>query len=164
METVELDEVDKKILYELQKDARATSSSDIAAELEISSSTVRNRIHSLEEEGVIRGYHIDIDYEKAGYPLFTKIICSAPISEREELADEARQVEGVTAVREIMTGQRNVYVNAIGRSHDDLSRVGRDLSDLGLTVVDEQLIRDEYYCPYHGFLLRDEVQGQDEDI
>jgi DNA-binding Lrp family transcriptional regulator len=164
METVELDEVDKKILYELQKDARATSSSDIAAELDISSSTVRNRIHRLEEEGVIRGYHIDIDYEKAGYPLFTKIICSAPISEREELADEARQVEGVTAVREIMTGQRNVYVNAIGRSHDDLSRVGRDLSDLGLTVVDEQLIRDEYYCPYHGFLLRDEGQGQNENI
>jgi DNA-binding Lrp family transcriptional regulator len=164
METVELDEVDKKILYELQKDARATSSSDIAAELDISSSTVRNRIHRLEEEGVIRGYHIDIDYEKAGYPLFTKIICSAPISEREELADEARQVEGVTAVREIMTGQRNVYVNAIGRSHDDLSRVGRDLSDLGLTVVDEQLIRDEYYCPYHGFLLRDGGQGQNENI
>jgi DNA-binding Lrp family transcriptional regulator len=164
METVELDEVDKKILYELQKDARATSSSDIAAELDISSSTVRNRIHRLEEEGVIRGYHIDIDYEKAGYPLFTKIICSAPISEREELADEARQVEGVTAVREIMTGQRNVYVNAIGRSHDDLSRVGRDLSDLGLTVVDEQLIRDEYYCPYHGFLLRDGSQGQNENI
>ena len=164
METVELDEVDKKILYELQKDARATSSSDIAAELDISSSTVRNRIHRLEEEGVIRGYHIDIDYEKAGYPLFTKIICSAPISEREELADEARQVEGVTAVREIMTGQRNVYVNAIGRSHDDLSRVGRDLSDLGLTVVDEQLIRDEYYCPYHGFLLRDGNQGQNENI
>jgi DNA-binding Lrp family transcriptional regulator len=156
METVELDEVDKKILYELQKDARATSSSDIAAELDISSSTVRNRIHRLEEEGVIRGYHIDIDYEKAGYPLFTKIICTAPISEREELADEARQVEGVTAVREIMTGQRNVYVNAIGRSHDDLSRVGRDLSDLGLTVVDEQLIRDEYFCPYHGFLLMNE--------
>jgi Lrp/AsnC family leucine-responsive transcriptional regulator len=157
METVELDEVDKQILYELQKDARDTSSSDIASELDISSSTVRNRIHRLEDEGVIRGYHIDIDYEKAGYPLFTKIICTAPISEREELADEARRVNGVTAVREIMTGQRNVYVNAIGQSHDDLSRIGRDLSDLGLTVVDEQLIRDEYFCPYHGFLLREEA-------
>jgi Lrp/AsnC family leucine-responsive transcriptional regulator len=154
MDTVELDEVDKQILYELQKDARTTSSSDIAGELDISSSTVRNRIQKLEDEGVIRGYHIDIDYEKAGYPLFTKIICTAPISEREELADEARQVESVTAVREIMTGQRNVYVNAIGRSHDDLSRIGRELSELGLTIVDEQLIRDEYYCPYHGFLLR----------
>ncbi|MCX2818465.1 Lrp/AsnC family transcriptional regulator [Haladaptatus sp. F3-133] len=154
MDTVELDEIDRQILYELQKDARTTSSSDIAGELDISSSTVRNRIQKLEDEGVIRGYHIDIDYEKAGYPLFTKIICTAPISEREELADEARQVESVTAVREIMTGQRNVYVNAIGRSHDDLSRIGRELSELGLTIVDEQLIRDEYYCPYHGFLLR----------
>jgi len=152
METVELDDVDEQILYELQKDARTTSSSDIAAELDISSSTVRNRIQRLEDEGVIRGYHLDIDYEKAGYPLFTKIICTAPISERDELANKARRVNGVTAVREIMTGERNVYVNAIGGSHDELNRIGRELSDLGLTVVDEQLIRDEYICPYHGFL------------
>jgi Lrp/AsnC family leucine-responsive transcriptional regulator len=154
MKNGELDEVDRQILYELQQDARTTSSSEIADELDISSSTVRNRIQKLEGEGVIRGYHIDIDYEKAGYPLFTKIICTAPISDREELANEARKVSGVTAVREIMTGQRNVYVNAIGESHDDLSRVGRELNEIGLTIVDEQLIRDEYYCPYHGFLSK----------
>lgn len=152
MKDGEIDEVDRRVLYHLQKDARTTSSGDIAEEVGISASTVRNRIQKLEEEGVIRGYHIDIDYEKAGYPLFTKIICTAPISEREELADEARRVSGVTAVREIMTGQNNVYVNAIGKSHDDLSRIGRDLNEIGLEVVDEKLIRDEYYCPYHGFL------------
>jgi hypothetical protein len=58
----------------------------------------------------------------------------------------------VTAVREIMTGKRNVYVNAIGRSHDDLNRIAGELDELGLDIVDEQLIRDEYVCPYHGFL------------
>jgi DNA-binding Lrp family transcriptional regulator len=152
MKNGELDGVDRQILYELQQDARTTSSGDIADKLDISSSTVRNRIQKLERQGVIRGYHIDIDYEKAGYPLFTKIICTAPISDRGELANEARKVSGVTAVREIMTGQRNVYVNAIGESHDDLSRIGRELNELGLKIFDEQLIRDEYYCPYHGFL------------
>lgn len=156
MKNGELDKVDKQILYELQQDARTTSSSDIADELEISPSTVRNRIHRLEEGGVIRGYHIDIDYEKAGYPLFTKIICTAPISERDELAGEARDVSGVTAVREIMTGERNVYVNAIGENQDDLNRIGEELNEIGLRVVDEQLIRDEYYCPYRGFLSKPE--------
>lgn len=147
-----LDSVDKKILYYLQKDARRMSSSDIAEKIGLSSSTIRTRLNKLEERGIIRGYHIDIDYELAGYPLYTKIICTAPVPNRDELADKARDINGVTAVREIMTGKRNVYVNAIGKSHDDLNRIAGDLDDLGLDIVDEQLIRDEYICPYHGFL------------
>ncbi|SDJ24833.1 DNA-binding transcriptional regulator, Lrp family [Halovenus aranensis] len=147
-----LDEVDKMILFELQKNARDTSSNDIAEQIGLSASTVRNRISKLEEQGIIRGYHVDIDYERAGYPLYTKIICTAPIDQREELAESAMEVRGVTAVREIMTGERNIYVNAIGEDHDELSRIGRELTDLGLTVVDEQLIRDEFVCPFHGFL------------
>jgi len=148
----ELDSTDRSILYHLQQDARRTSSSDIAEKLGLSSSTVRTRINKLEDEGIIRGYHIDIDYDLAGYPLYTKIICTAPVTERDALANAAREVNGVTAVREIMTGKRNVYVNAIGRTHDDLNRIAEELDGLGLEIVDEQIIRDEYVCPYHGFL------------
>ena len=152
MKKGELDAVDKAILYYLQQDARRTSSNDIAEKLDLSPSTVRTRLNILEDEGIIRGYHIDIDYELAGYPLYTKIICTAPVPDREEIADRAREIHGVTAVREIMTGKRNVYVNAIGRTHDDLNRIAGDLDALGLDIVDEQLIRNEYVCPYHGFL------------
>jgi Lrp/AsnC family leucine-responsive transcriptional regulator len=152
MKNGELDSVDKAILYYLQQDARRTSSGDIAEKLDLSASTVRTRLNKLEEEGVIRGYHIDIDYDLAGYPLYTKIICTAPVTERDEIANRAREIHGVTAVREIMTGKRNVYVNAIGRTHDDLNRIAEELDALGLDIVDEQIIRDEYVCPYHGFL------------
>ena len=160
MKDGELDSVDRHILYYLQQDARRTSSSDIAAKLGLSSSTVRTRLNKLEESGIVRGYHIDIDYDLAGYPLYTKIICTAPIPDRDRLANEARGVHGVTAVREIMTGERNVYVNAIGRDHDDLNRISEELAALGLDIVDEQLIRDEYVCPYHGFL---ESEGPESD-
>jgi DNA-binding Lrp family transcriptional regulator len=156
MKEGELDSVDKHILYYLQQDARSTSSTDIAEKLGLSSSTVRTRLNKLEESGVVRGYHIDIDYDLAGYPLYTKIICTAPVPERDELANEARDIRGVTAVREIMTGERNIYVNAIGKTHDDLDRISTELDALGLGIVDEQLIRDEYVCPYHGFLDGDE--------
>lgn len=157
MKNGELDSVDEHILYYLQQDARSTSSTDIGEKLGLSSSTVRTRLNKLEESGIIRGYHIDIDYDLAGYPLYTKIICTAPVPERDELANEARAIRGVTAVREIMTGERNVYVNAIGKDHDDLNRISTELDALGLAIVDEQLIRDEYVCPYHGFLDESET-------
>ena len=156
MKKGELDSVDRHILYYLQQDARSTSSTDIAEKLGLSSSTVRTRLNKLEESGIIRGYHIDIDYDRAGYPLYTKIICTAPVPERDALANEARDIRGVTAVREIMTGERNVYVNAIGQDHDDLNRISEELDGIGLRIVDEQLIRDEFVCPYHGFLDEDE--------
>jgi DNA-binding Lrp family transcriptional regulator len=152
-----LDAVDRSILYYLQQDARHTSSSDIAEKLDLSPSTVRTRLNKLEDSGVVRGYHVDVDYDRAGYPLHTKIICTAPVPERDVLASRAQEINGVTAVREIMTGKRNVYVNAIGTSHDDLNRIAGELDALGLDIVDEQLIRDEYVCPYHGFLDGEEA-------
>lgn len=163
MKDDELDGVDKAILYHLQQDARRTSSSEIAEELDLSPSTVRTRLNKLEDSGIVRGYHIDIDYDLAGYPLYTKIICTAPVPERDELARRARDVSGVTAVREIMTGKRNVYVNAIGESHDDLNHVAEQLDALGLDIVDEQLIRDEYVCPYRGFLDAEDAPPAGED-
>ena len=152
MKNGELDDTDRQILYYLQEDARHTSSSDIAEELDLSSSTVRMRLATMEDSGIVQGYHIDIDYDRAGYPLSTKITCTAPVPERDSLANQAREIDGVTAVREVMTGERNVFVNAIGSDHDDLNRITESLDALGLTVVDENLIRDEYVCPYHGFL------------
>jgi len=157
MKNGELDSIDKQILYYLQQDARGISSSEIGEQLDLSPSTIRTRLNKLEESGIVRGYHIDIDYELAGYPLYTKIICTAPVPDRDVLANQAQDISGVTAVREIMTGKRNVYVNAIGQSHDDLNRIAEELDGLGLDIVDEQLVRDEYVCPYHGFLSEKEA-------
>ncbi|WP_115862425.1 Lrp/AsnC family transcriptional regulator [Halorussus litoreus] len=146
-----LDDLDKYIIHCLQQDARKTSTSTIAEHADVSASTVRHRIRKLEEEGIIEGYHPSIDYEKAGFQLQTLIICSAPIPERGELARRAREVEGVVAVREVMTGHDNIHVEVIGTDGDDLSRIGQELDALGLEIEDEDLIRDEYENPYEGF-------------
>lgn len=145
-----LDAIDRQIITALQGDARHTSSSDVAEQLDISASTVRTRLSKLEARGIIRGYYADVDYDAAGYPLYTKIVCTAPVANRDDLSKRAQEIEGVTAVREVMTGERNVYVNAIGTDHDDLNRISRELDELGLHVVDEQLVRDEYICAESG--------------
>ncbi|KAB1190402.1 winged helix-turn-helix transcriptional regulator [Haloferax sp. MBLA0076] len=146
-----LDDLDREILYMLQGEARHTSSTDIADSLDVSASTVRNRIQRLEGDGVLRGYHADVDYESAGYQLFTLIVCTAPIPEREELAVAAAEVSGVVEVQEVMTGESNVLVRAIGEDGDDLSRIGEELDELGLQVLDEDLIRNTHRTPYAGF-------------
>ncbi|MBB6645426.1 Lrp/AsnC family transcriptional regulator [Halobellus ruber] len=146
-----IDDLDRRIIHALQHDARHTSATTIAESLDVSARTVRNRIHKLEDAGVIRGYDVDVDYEAAGYQLHTLIVCTAPIHRREEVARRALDVEGVVAIREVMTGADNVHVEVVGTDSNDLSRIGRDLNDTGLEVVDEDLIRNEYTRPFHRF-------------
>jgi len=148
---VDLDSLDRYIIYALQQDARHTSSSDIAAAKGVSPSTVRNRISKLESAGVIGGTHVDVDYERIGYQLYTLIFCTAPIPDRERLARQALDVEGVVSVREIMTGDENVHITAVGRDGDDLSRIGRELSALGFEIAEEEIIRNEYTNAYSPF-------------
>ena len=148
---MDLDALDRAILYHLQVDARHTSSADIADRMDVSASTVRNRIARLEERGILRGYHADVDYELAGFQLHTLIVCTAPIPEREAYARAALEVAGVVDVHEVMTGEENVLVTVVGEDGDDLSRIGRELSAIGLHVVDEDLIRSHHAHPYEGF-------------
>jgi Lrp/AsnC family leucine-responsive transcriptional regulator len=149
--TWNLDELDRYIVYCLQADARNTSSSDIAERMGVSSSTVRNRIHRLEADGILTEYNARVDFEAAGSQLHTLIVCTAPIPERNELAKKALGVEGVVDVREVMTGEENIHVGIVGTDSNDLNRIGEELDELGLEVNDEDLIRNEYTTPYEGF-------------
>lgn len=60
-----LDDTDRKILQELQSDSRL-SVRQLAARVHRSATPVHERLHRLEESGVIRAYTIEIDREKAG--------------------------------------------------------------------------------------------------
>jgi len=151
MDTVDLDDVDRCILYSLQEDARRMSASTIADRVDVSARTVRNRIDQLEASGVISGYRLDVDYESAGYQLHTMVVCTAPIAERGEIARDAADVHGVVNVREIMTGDQNLLVEVVGTDGDDLSRITSDLNALGLHVNDEDIIRNEYDSSFHAF-------------
>jgi len=57
---VSIDETDRRILHELQVDARRPNT-ELAAAVNVSPSTIVNRLRHLEQSGVIRGYHADVD-------------------------------------------------------------------------------------------------------
>ncbi|RBI58499.1 AsnC family transcriptional regulator [halophilic archaeon] len=157
--SVHLDEIDKRILYHLARDARGISAPDIAEEVNVSAGTIRNRIKRLEEEGVIEGYHTRIDYERVERRLTNLFICTVDVPDRERIAKQVADISGVIGVRELMTGRRNLHVSAVGEDMTDLSRVARDLAGLGIEIEEENLIQQEYHGPYDVFGPEDETEG-----
>jgi len=55
-----LDEIDNQIVNLLIEDARLTYS-DIGEKVGLSRVAVKNRVSALEERGIIKGYHADVD-------------------------------------------------------------------------------------------------------
>ena len=147
----EIDDVDRAILYALQEDARNMSSGDIAERTGTSDSTVRKRIQRLESAGVIKGYSADVDYQNSGYPLRMLLYCTASIAERGELIDEILDIDGVVSVQELVTGEQNLLVTAVGESDSDITPVAQELLDMGLTVADEVLVRSHETTPFGEF-------------
>jgi DNA-binding Lrp family transcriptional regulator len=146
-----IDAVDKAILHALQEDARNISSGDIAERTGTSSSTVRKRIQRLENDEVIKGYSAEIDYQKSGYPLRMLLFCTAPIPERGEHVPEILEVDGVVSVQELVTGEQNLLVTVVGETDSDITPVAQELLDMGLTVVDEVLVRSHEATPFGEF-------------
>ena len=146
-----IDDVDSAILYALQEDARNTSSGDIAERTSTSDSTVRKRIQRLESDGVIKGYSAEVDYQKSGYPLRMLLYCTASIPERGDLVPGILEIDGVVSVQELVTGEQNLLVTAVGESDSDITPVAQQLLEIGLTVADEVLVRSHETTPFGKF-------------
>jgi len=151
MSEADIDDVDRAILYALQEDARNMSSGEIAERTGTSDSTVRKRIRRLEASGVIRGYTAEVDYQRAGYPLRMLLFCTAPIPERGGLIPEILEIDGVVSVQELVTGERNLLVTAVGESDVDITPVAQELLEVGLTIADEVLVRSHETTPFGRF-------------
>ncbi|MGV8086904.1 MAG: AsnC family transcriptional regulator [Candidatus Woesearchaeota archaeon] len=82
---MKLDIKDKKILYELEKNAKLTNS-EIAKKVILSKDSVGYRINKLEEVKIIRGYRTIIDLTRLGYVLYRiyfKLIDISEIKQQE---------------------------------------------------------------------------------
>jgi DNA-binding Lrp family transcriptional regulator len=66
MRHVKLDKIDRRILRDLQADGRMTNV-ELARRAGISAPPCLRRVRALEEAGLIRGYHADVNPEALGY-------------------------------------------------------------------------------------------------
>lgn len=145
-----LDDVDRGILHLLQENARGATAAEMAEMVGTSSSTVRNRIEYL-EEGVIRGYHPELDYEEAGFELHLFTVCRVPVANRTELAKQALELPGVINVRELTTGTDNIHIETVAVDSDMADETLTGIEDLGLEIVSSQVIKDFHYQPFNHF-------------
>ncbi|WP_423746122.1 Lrp/AsnC family transcriptional regulator (plasmid) [Haladaptatus sp. SPP-AMP-3] len=151
MSPIQLDDVDRGILHALQQDARNSTAAEMGETVGVSASTVRNRIHRMEETGVIKGYNPDIDYEQANYQLHVAIVCRAPPSDRSELADRVMEVTGVVTVRELLTGTENLHVEAVAADSDTVDSITEQVHELGMDIVSTDIVKTERVQPFDHF-------------
>jgi DNA-binding Lrp family transcriptional regulator len=150
----DLDDVDRSVLYLLQRDARNTTAQEIADTAGVSASTIRNRIDELETDGIIRGYHPEINYEAANLPLQITFVISAPPTELQDYSEQIRGIQGVIDVREMLTGRRNIHVDAVGTSTGDITRITDAIHDLGVEIESSEMMRRRHVQPFNHFFLQ----------
>lgn len=162
----QLDNVDRGILYMLQLDARNTTSQEIADKVGVSASTVRNRIERLEDDGVVKGYHPEIDYEKANLPFRVMFVVTAPPTERSEMVEKLMNVQGVVDVREMLTGRRNIHVEVVGQATEDIVRITDAIHEMGVEVESSEIMKQRRQQPFNHFYFSEalaEAQAQEDE-
>ncbi|MEJ2251556.1 MAG: Lrp/AsnC family transcriptional regulator [Candidatus Lokiarchaeota archaeon] len=109
------------ILKELSKDGRI-SFRGLGDKLSKSPVTIKRHVEILEQEGIIKGYGIQIDYEKLGYDIIALIeitISQGKMIEVEKLIARNPYIFGVYDV----TGNYDAVIFARFKSRIDLSKM-----------------------------------------
>ena len=120
-----IDEVDRKILTILQKNARE-SNAQIARELGLAPSGIHERIRKLEKRGVITGYSVNLDSAKLGYGVTAFLFVKS--NDRPGDNVTARLLAKVPEVEEVhhIAGDDCFLVKLRCTSNEDLGRLLRE--------------------------------------
>ncbi len=94
-----LDKIDRRLLAELQAEGRVTNV-DLARRVGLTAPPCLRRVRALEEEGVIRGYHADLDASKLGFAITVFAMVSLRSQAEEDLKAFEDHIAGLDAVRE----------------------------------------------------------------
>jgi len=142
-----VDDVDRKILRLLQEDARK-SFNKISERLGIAVGTAYNRVKSLEDNGILKGYTIMLDSAKLGYGLTALILIEAEGRYLPDVEKELANLDEVICIYDI-TGDYDIAVVARFKNRNALNNfiksalkmphVSRTVTNVVLNVVKEDL-------------------------
>lgn len=119
---VALDETDIKLLSMLHDNARATLKS-LADTVGLTAPAVSERMAQMKQEGVIRGYRVDIDWRALGYTLTTYL--SVVIRTGASRDDVVAALQAIPEVEEtsVVTGSSDLILLIRTKGFDHLKRI-----------------------------------------
>ena len=119
MQRVKLDEIDRRILADIQADGRITNV-ELAKRVGISAPPCLRRVRALEEAGYIKGYHADLSAEALGFGVTVfALVGLKSQAEADLVAFEQRIVEW-PLVREcfMLAGEADFILKIVARDWD----------------------------------------------
>jgi DNA-binding Lrp family transcriptional regulator len=94
-----LDGIDRRLLAELQDEGRVTNV-ELAQRVGLTAPPCLRRVRALEEAGVIRGYHADLDASKLGFAITVFALVSLKSQAEESLRQFEEHMRTLPEVRE----------------------------------------------------------------
>jgi Lrp/AsnC family leucine-responsive transcriptional regulator len=128
-----VDPTNRRLLVELQSDGRL-SLAELGRRVGLSSPAVAERLQRLERDGVILGYHAQIDPRALGFALSAVIRVRPAPGQLHKLADVARDTPEVVECRRI-TGDDCYIALAHVRSVEHLEQVIDRFTPYGQTTT-----------------------------
>jgi DNA-binding Lrp family transcriptional regulator len=118
-----LDSVDRQILGDLQEDGRMTNV-DLARRAGISAPPCLRRVRGLEESGIIRGYHADLDPESLGYSVQVFAFVGLTSQAESDLQLFEEMVTSWPQVREchMLMGETDFLLKIVAHDWDDFQK------------------------------------------
>ena len=126
-----MDHIDKKLIRLLQENARY-SLKQLSERVYLSSPAVSARIEKLEREGVIRGYHANVDLDKMGYHIMVFVNIEMNPKQKPAFIDFVREIPNVLECN-IVTGNYTMLVKAAFASTTELDRFIGQVQRYGTT-------------------------------
>ena len=121
VQPVDLDDIDRRILAALHADARIPNSA-LADDVGIAPSTCHGRVRRLQELGVIRGFHADIDPAAIGLPLQAMVSVRLQAGARGKIRTFIQQIRRKRQVIDVyfLAGADDFLIHVAARDTDDL--------------------------------------------
>jgi DNA-binding Lrp family transcriptional regulator len=123
MPKVKLDRIDRKILHDLQETGRMTNV-ELAKRAGISAPPCLRRVRALEEAGVIKGYHADIDAGTLGFGMTIFAQVGLSTQSETDLRKFEETVRSWPAVREchLVSGEADYILKIVAEDWDDYQK------------------------------------------
>ncbi|WP_328811960.1 Lrp/AsnC family transcriptional regulator [Rhodococcus sp. NBC_00297] len=125
----EVDEIDRRLLDELQSDGRA-SVAHLARVVNLSSSATADRVRRLTDIGVITGYSVTVDTGALGYTVSAFVRLAYPSGNYGPFDALVASTPEIIEAHHV-TGDDCFIIKVLARSMRDLERVTGRLATLG---------------------------------